>query len=306
MSLPKIVTSTAPYVTVANALQAIELAHKDGFSGIELDEDHLHCLVQVKPNCLNLMREYTNNKHMTNFLHKSLFRPSIDSEIATERRQAVDYTLKTLDYMEAAGISRMVLHSFSDLPSFFRLRAAVANKVAYFLGWHVVQVYAILVPPIKQYRKTRKDKVERCFMKSLTEIAKYARDKSVGGRPIEIVFEEHYADAIDYDSISYGKGSLVNVIRGIDTAHQLIRTGKNTDLSYISDPIHFHAVDTNGMIDDHRTIGKGRVNFEYSLSDALKRKLTNTLVIEDHSRNSALQSKEVLRSMINKISMASL
>jgi sugar phosphate isomerase/epimerase len=52
------------------------------------------------------------------------------------------------------------------------------------------------------------------------------------------------------------------VIRGIDTAHQLIRTGKNTDLSEISEPIHFHAVDTNGIIDDHRTIGTGKVNFK--------------------------------------------
>jgi hypothetical protein len=34
---PKVITSVAPYVTIANALQAIQLAHEDGFSGIELN-----------------------------------------------------------------------------------------------------------------------------------------------------------------------------------------------------------------------------------------------------------------------------
>jgi sugar phosphate isomerase/epimerase len=301
MQSPKIITSVAPYVTIANALQAIGLAHEDGFSGIELDEDHLHCLVQVKPNCLNLIHEYSTDKHMINFLHKTLFRPSIDSENQAERRQAVDFTLKTLDYMEAAGISRMILHSFSDLPGFFKSKSESANRVGYFLGCYIVQVYGILAPPLKEYRKARKDKVERSFMNSLSEIAKYAADKRIDGRPIEIVFEEHYSDAIDYDSISYGKGNFINVIRGIDTAHQLIRTGKNTDLSEMSEPIHFHAVDTNGIIDDHRTIGKGKVNFKDSLSDTIKRKLTKTVVIENRTRRSSLESKEVLASMIKKM-----
>jgi sugar phosphate isomerase/epimerase len=295
---PKVVTSVAPYVTIANALQAIQLAHEDGFSGIELNEDHLHCLVQIKPNCLNLMREYSADKRMVNSIHKTLFRPSIDSENEAERKWAVEYTWKTLDYMEAVGILRMVLHSFSDLPAFFNLKAERANKVGYFLGCSIVQVYGILAPTLKAYRQMRKEKIEACFMRSLAEIAKYAADKKVDGKPIEIVFEEHYSDAIDYDNISYGKGNLVNVIRGIDTAHQLIRTGQNTDLSEISEPIHFHAVDTNGIIDDHRTLGKGKVNFENSISDVIERKLTNTIVIEDGTRNSALESKEMLTSMI--------
>jgi sugar phosphate isomerase/epimerase len=295
---PKVVTSVAPYVTIANALQAIQLAHEDGFSGIELNEDHLHCLVQVKPNSLNLMREYSADKRMVNSLHKTLFRPSIDSENQAERKWAVEYTWKTLDYMEAVGILRMVLHSFSDLPGFFNLKAERANKVGYFFGCSVVQVYGILAPALKAYRQMRKEKIEACFMRSLVEIAKYAADKKVDGKPIEIVFEEHYSDAIDYDNISYGKGNLVNVIRGIDTAHQLIRTGQNTDLSEIFEPIHFHAVDTNGIIDDHRTLGKGKVNFENSISDVIERKLTNTIVIEDGTRNSALGSKEMLTSMI--------
>jgi sugar phosphate isomerase/epimerase len=295
---PKVVTSVAPYVTIANALQAIQLAHEDGFSGIELNEDHLHCLVQIKPNCLNLMREYSADKRMVNSIHKTLFRPSIDSENEAERKWAVEYTWKTLDYMEAVGILRMVLHSFSDLPAFFNLKAERANKVGYFLGCSIVQVYGILAPTLKAYRQMRKEKIEACFMRSLAEIAKYAADKEVDGKPIEIVFEEHYSDAIDYDNISYGKGNLVNVIRGIDTAHQLIRTGQNTDLSEISEPIHFHAVDTNGIIDDHRTLGKGKVNFENSISDVIERKLTNTIVIEDGTRNSALESKEMLTSMI--------
>jgi sugar phosphate isomerase/epimerase len=298
---PKVVTSVAPYVTIANALQAIQLAHEDGFSGIELNEDHLHCLVQVKPNCLNLMREYSANKRMVNSLHRTLFRPSIDSENQAERRGAVEYTWKTLDYMESAGILRMVLHSFSDLPALFNPKAECANKVGYFLGCNIVQVYGILAPALKAYRQIRKEKIETCFMRSLAEIAKYAADKKVDGKPIEIVFEEHYSDAIDYENISYGKVKFANVIRGIDTAHQLIRTGQNTNLSEISEPIHFHAVDTNGRIDDHRTLGKGKVNFENSISDIIQRKLTNSIVIEDSTRNSALESKEILTSMIRKL-----
>jgi sugar phosphate isomerase/epimerase len=297
---PKVITSVAPYVTIANALQAIQLAHEDGFSGIELNEDHLHCLVQVKPNCLNLMREYSADKRMVNSLHRTLFRPSIDSENQSERKCAVEYTWKTLDYMEAAGISRMVLHSFSDLPAFFNSKTERANKMGYFLGCRVIQVYGLLAPTLKAYRQMRKEKIEACFMRSLAEIAKYAADKKVDGKPIEIVFEEHYSDAIDYDNISYGKGNFANVIRGIDTAHQLIRTGQNTDLSEIFEPIHFHAVDTNGIIDDHRTLGKGKVNFENSILDIIERKLTNTVVIEDSTRNSALGSKKMLTAMIKK------
>jgi sugar phosphate isomerase/epimerase len=297
---PKVITSVAPYVTIANALQAIQLAHEDGFSGIELNEDHLHWLVQAKPNCLNLMREYSADKHMVNSLHRTLFRPSIDSENQAERKCAVEYTLKTLDYMEAAGISRMVLHSFSDMPAFFNPKTERANKMGYFLGCKVIRVYGILAPALKAYRQLRKEKIEACFMQSLAEIAKYAADKKINGKPIEIVFEEHYSDAIDYDNISYGKGDFVNVIRGIDTAHKLIRTGQNTNLSEISEPIHFHAVDTNGIIDDHRTLGKGKVNFENSISHIIERKLTNTIVIEDGTRNSALESKKMLASMIKK------
>jgi sugar phosphate isomerase/epimerase len=138
-------------------------------------------------------------------------------------------------------------------------------------------------------------------MKSLSEIAKYASNKNVNGKPIEIVFEEHYSDAIDYDNISYGKGNLTNVIRGIDTAHQLIRTGENTDLTGMSDPIHFHAVDTNGVIDDHRTVGKGKVKFEDSLSSIIEKKLTDVIVLEDSTRKSALESKRILMSLINRI-----
>lgn len=297
---PKVVTSVAPYVTVANALQAIQLAHEDGFSGIELNEDHLHYLVQAKPNCLNLMREYSADKHMVNSLHRTLFRPSIDSENQAERKCAVEYTLKTLDYMEAAGISRMVLHSFSDMPAFFNPKTERANKMGYFLGCKVIRVYGILAPALKAYRQLRKEKVEASFMQSLAEIAKYAAEKKVNGKSIEIAFEEHYSDAIDYDNISYGKGDFVNVIRGIDTAHKLIRTGQNTNLSEISEPIHFHAVDTNGIIDDHRTLGKGKVNFENSISHIIERKLTNTIVIEDGTRNSALESKKMLASIIKK------
>jgi sugar phosphate isomerase/epimerase len=297
---PKIITSVAPYVTIANALQAIQLAHEDGFSGVELNEDHLHYLVQAKPNCLNLMGQYSSDKHMITSLHRTLFRPSIDSENQTERKCAVEYTLKTLDYMEAAGILRMVLHSFSDMPAFFNPKAECANKMGYFLGCKVIQVYGILAPALKAYRKMRKEKIEASFMRSLAEIAKYAADKKVENKSIEIVFEEHYSDAIDYNNISYGKGNFVNVIRGIDTAHQLIRTGQNTDLSEIFEPIHFHAVDTNGIIDDHRTLGKGKVNFENSISEIIERKLTNTIVIEDSTRHSALESKKMLTSMMIK------
>jgi sugar phosphate isomerase/epimerase len=238
---------------------------------------------------------------MVNSLHRTLFRPSIDSENQTERKRAVEYTWKTLDYMEAAGILRMVLHSFSDLPAFFNSKSERANKVGYFLGCRVVKSYGILAPALKAYRQMRKEEIEACFMRSLAEIAKYAADKKVDGKPMEIVFEEHYSDAIDYDNISYGKGNFANVIRGIDTAHQLIRTGHNTDLSKIFESIHFHAVDTNGIIDDHRTLGKGKVKFENSISDIIERKLTDTIIIEDSTRDSALKSKEILTSKIKKL-----
>lgn len=297
----KIVTSVAPYVTTANALYALQLAHEDGFSGVELNEDHLQRLVEVKPGCLNLIKEYSADKRMVNSIHKTLHRPSIDSLDRVERKRAVEYTLKTVDCMETAGISRMVLHSFSDLPGFFSLKGERINKITYAAGCNVVKVYGVLAPVLKAYRKTRKDQLQQSFMSSLSEIAKYASDKNVNGRPIEIVFEEHYSDAIDYDGISYGKGNMANVIRGIDTAHQLIRTGENTDLSEISDPIHFHAVDTNGMIDDHRTIGKGKVNFENSLSSIIEKKLTDVIVVEDGTRKSSLASKRALTSMINRI-----
>ncbi len=296
----KIITSVAPYVTIANALQAIQLAREDGFSGIELSEDHLHCLVRAKPKCLQLMREYSTDKRMINSLHRTLFRPSIDSENQSERKWAVEYACKTLDYMEAGGILRMVMHSFSDLPAFFNAKSERANKVGYVLGCSVVQVYGILAPALKAYRQLRKDKIEACFMRSLAEIAKYAAEKKVGGQPIQIVFEEHYSDAINYDSIPYGKGNFANVIRGIDTAHQLIRTGQNTDLSEMFEPIHFHAVDTNGIIDDHRTLGKGKVSFENSISHIIKQKLTDTLVIENGTRKSALRSKMMLMSTIKR------
>jgi sugar phosphate isomerase/epimerase len=291
-------------VTVANALEAVRLAHEDGFSGIELNEDHLHQLVQAKPNCLALIREYSADRHMINSLHKTLLRPSIDSESPAEKRQAVDYTLKTLDYMESAGIGRMVLHSFSDLPAFFALKGERANKFGYHIGCRVVQVYGVLAPALKAYRQARKEKIVACFMQSLSEIAKHAADKKVDGTPIEIVFEEHYSDAIDYDRIPYGKGSLSNVIRGIDTAHHLIRTGRNTDLSSTSGPIHFHAVDTAGMIDDHRTIGTGKVDFTNSLIAILEKKLANAIVIEDGTRGSALMSQEALKSMVKKLKLA--
>jgi sugar phosphate isomerase/epimerase len=297
----KIVTSVAPYVIAANALEAIELAHADGFSGVELDEDHLHRTVKAKPASLGMMREYGDNKHMINSLHKTLFRPSIDSENPAERRKAVDFTLKTLDYMESVGIRRMVLHSFSDLPAFFTLKTERANKLGYPIGQQAVKVYGVLAPVLKAYRKTRQEKIESCFMQSLTEIARYAADKKVDGEPIEIVFEEHYSDAIDYDKISYGKGNLSNVVRGIDTAHHLIRTGKQTDLSEIACPIHFHAVDTGGRIDDHRALGTGKVQFGNILTEIAERKLTNTVVIENGTRRGALTSKEMLAPMIKRL-----
>ena len=298
----KIITSVAPYVTTANALQAVQMAHEDGFAGIELNEDHLHNLVRVRPDCLRLIRDYSADKHMINSLHKTLFRPSIDSPDRNERKRAVQYTTETLDYMEAAGIYRMILHSFSDLPALFLPKAERADKVGYLVGSNAVKIYGILTPILKAYRQSRKTEFQENFMHSLAEIAKYAAEKNVGGKPIEIVFEEHYSDAIDYDDVSYGRGNLANVIRGIDTAHQLLRTGHNTDLSEMSGPIHFHAVDTNGLIDDHRTIGKGKVTFENSLSAAIGKNLTDTVVLEDGTRKSVLASKEVLASMIRRIS----
>ena len=300
----RIVTSVAPYVTFANATQALELAHQDGFAGIEHDEDHLHCLVKVNPKCLGLMSQYSTDKHMINSLHKTLFRPSIDSENPAERRWAVDYTLKTLDYMEVAGISRMVMHSFSDLPAFFRLRAQCANKIGYPIGQQAVKVYGVLAPALKGYRKTKQDKIETCFMHSLTEIARHAAEKRVNGHPIEIVFEEHYSDAIDYNKIAYGKGNLANVIRGIDTAHHLIRTGRQSDLSDIADPVHFHAVDTGGRIDDHRALGTGKVRFEDILLEVSERKLTNTVVLENGTRRGALQSREMLAPLIKRLTLS--
>jgi sugar phosphate isomerase/epimerase len=293
----KIVTSVAPYVA-NNASQAVELAHEDGFSGIELNEDHLHCLVRRKPNCLRLIKDYSTDKHMSNSIHKTLHRPSIDSENKNERSHAVEYTFKTIDYLELAGISRLVLHSFCDLPSFFRLRSEHANRLGYYVGGNAVKIYGILVPVLKAYRKIRKESLKENFMSSLFEISKYALDKKVNGKSIEIVFEEHFSDAIDYDSISYGRGNLINVIRGIDTAHHLIRTGKNSDLSEIAEQIHFHAVDTNGVLDDHRTLGKGKVKLEGALSDIIEKKLTNVAVLEDGTRKSALKSKEVLKTLV--------
>jgi sugar phosphate isomerase/epimerase len=290
----KIVTSVAPYVA-NNASQAVELAHEDGFSGIELNEDHLHCLVRRKPNCLRLIKAYSTDKHMSNSIHKTLHRPSIDSENKNEMSHAVEYTFKTIDYLELAGISRLVLHSFSDLPSFFRLRSEHANRLGYYVGGNAVKIYGILAPALKAYRKIRQESLKENFMSSLFEISKYASDKKVNGKSMEIVFEEHFSDAMDYDSISYGKGNLINVIRGIDTAHHLIRTGKNSDLSEIAEQIHFHSVDTNGVLDDHRTLGKGKVNLEDALFNIIEKKLTNVAVLEDGTRESAIRSKEILK-----------
>jgi sugar phosphate isomerase/epimerase len=299
----KVVTSVAPYVTTANALQAIEMAHEDGFAGIELSEDHVHCLVRARPNSLQLMRDFSADRRMTNSIHKTLHRPSIDSDNREERESAVAYTLQTLDFMEKAEIRRMVLHSFSDLPSFFTLKEECANAAGYLIGCNVVKIYGVMAPVLKAYRERNREKIERSFIQSLSEIATYAADKRVGGEPIEIAFEEHYSDAIDYDRISYGKGDFSNVMRGIDTAHHLIRTGKNSNLSEIPGPIHFHAVDTNGFIDDHRTLGKGKVQFTQSLSSVMERRLTETVVIEDGTRKSALASKEVLMSLIKRARM---
>jgi sugar phosphate isomerase/epimerase len=293
----KIVTSVAPYVA-NNASQAVELAHEDGFSGIELNEDHLHCLVRRKPKCLRLIKDYSTDKHMSNSIHKTLHRPSIDSENKNERRHAIEYTFKTIDYLELAGISRLVLHSFCDLPSFFRLRSEHANRLGYYVGGNAVKIYGILAPALKAYRKIRQESLKENFMSSLFEISKYASDKKVNGKSMEIVFEEHFSDAMDYDSISYGKGNLINVIRGIDTAHHLIRTGKNSDLSEIAEQIHFHSVDTNGVLDDHRTLDKGKVNLEDALSNIIEKKLTNVAVLEDGTRKSALKSKEVLKTLV--------
>ena len=293
----KIVTSVAPYVA-NNAYQAVELAHEDGFSGIELNEDHLHCLVRRKPNCLRLIKDYSTDKHMSNSIHKTLHRPSIDSKNKNDRNHAVEYTFKTIDYLELAGISRLVLHSFCDLPSFFRLRSEHANRLGYYVGGNAVKIYGILAPALMAYRKIRRESLKENFMSSLFEISKYASEKKVNGKSLEIVFEEHFSDAMDYDSISYGRGNLINVIRGIDTAHHLIRTGKNSDLSEIAEQIHFHAVDTNGVLDDHRTLGKGKVNLEGALSNIIEKKLTNVAVLEDGTRKSALKSKEVLKTLV--------
>jgi sugar phosphate isomerase/epimerase len=302
----RIVTSVAPYVTVAGALRATQLAYEDGFSGVEHNEDHLHCSVAAKPDCLGRIKEFSADRHMLNSLHKTLHRPSIDSPDRAERKKAVDYTLRTVDYMEVAGIPRMVLHSFSDLPTFFSLKAERANRAGYFVGCNVVKVYGILAPALKAYRQWKKEEIQANFMSSLSEIARYAADKKVdgGSRPIEIVFEEHYSDAIDYDLVPYGKGNFANVIRGMDTAHHLIRTGKDLDLDGMSEPIHFHAVDTNGWIDDHRTIGTGRVHFEKSLADAIGKNLADAIVLEDGTRKSALRSKEVLAAMIKRAGAA--
>lgn len=298
-----IVTSVAPYVTAANAFQAMQLAHEDGFSGIELNEDHLNFLVQVEPNCLARMREYSADMHMTNSIHKTLHRPSIDSENESERRKAVNYTLKTLDHMEVAGISRMVMHTFSDLPGLFLLKTQRVNEAAFLAGSSAVRIYGILAPVLKAYRKLRSETIGRNFMRSLEEIAGYAADKKVNGKPLQIVLEEHYSDAIDYDRIAYGRGKLHNVMRGIDTAHHLIRTGENTDLADASEPIHFHAADTNGTIDDHRAIGTGRVDFKNSLARVVEKRLTDVIVIEVATRKSALESRQALMSLIKQISM---
>ena len=299
----KLITSVAPYVTTANAYHAIQLAHEDGFSGVELSEDHVHSLVRFKPGSLDLIRNYSADKHMINSLHKTLHRPSIDSLSEQERRRAVVYTFETLDYMEKASISRMVLHSFSDLPGFLTLKQERANAVGYFIGGNAVKIYGLLAPALKNYRETKKEQVEQSFTRSLSEIAKYAADKRVNGNPIEVVFEEHYSDSIDYDRISYGRGNFANVIRGIDTAHHLIRTGTDSNLSDLSGPIHYHAVDTNGIIDDHRTLGKGKVDFRKSLSSVIERQLTNTVVIEDGNRKSALASRDVLQALIKRAAL---
>jgi sugar phosphate isomerase/epimerase len=290
-------------VPIANASQAVQFAREDGFSGVELNEDHLHSSVAAKPHCLTLLKEFSEDKRMFNSLHKTLNRPSIDSPYAQERRIAVDYTLKTLDYMEKAGVQRMVLHSFSDLPAFFRLKTECASRTGFYIGSNVIKVYGIIAPALKAYRQSKKEMFQENFVRSLTEIAKYAADKKVNSKPIEIVFEEHYSDAIDYELITYGKGNFINVIRGVDTAHHLIRTGKDLDLEEMSEPVHFHAVDTNGRIDDHRPVGTGRVHFEASLSAAIGRKLTDFVVLEDGTRGGALRSKAALEPIIKRVNM---
>jgi sugar phosphate isomerase/epimerase len=297
----KIISSVAPYVTAANAFESVQLAHADGFSGIELNEDHLHRLAERKPNGLALIRNFASDHRMVNSLHKTLHVPSIDSENEPERQYAVSYTLRTLDYMEQAGIPRIVLHSFTDLPSFFILKTERANSAAYAIASNAIKLYAVAAPVLKAYRKSRADKLQRNFLASLSEISRYAQDKRVNNAEIEVVFEEHYSDSIDYESVPYGKGKFANVIRGIDTAHRLIRTGeKNMDLSDVSGPVHFHAVDTDGWIDDHRTIGTGKVEFRNVISEILKRRLTATAVLENGTRRSVLKSKEALEAMIHR------
>ena len=81
----------------------------------------------------------------------------------------------------------------------------------------------------------------------------------------------------------------------------MIRTGNNSDLSKITELIHFHAVDTNGILDDHRTLGKGKVNLEGALSDIIEKRLTNVAVLEDGTRKSALKSKEVLKILVKNL-----
>jgi sugar phosphate isomerase/epimerase len=242
---------------------------------------------------------------MINSVHKTLHRPSIDSENEDERKEAVRYTLETLDCMEKVRIPRMVLHSFSDLPEFLRLKSETANPTGYMIGSNAVKIYGLLAPSLKAYRSSRSERIHDCFMRSLEEIARYAADKRVNGGPIEIAFEEHYSDAIDYDRIPYGRGSLSNVIRCFDTAHHLIRTGHNSDLSNERGPIHFHAVDTNGFIDDHRTLGSGKVDLLPVISTLSEKRLTETIVLENGSRRSALASKDVLLSMIKQTTSAS-
>lgn len=300
----KIVTSVAPYVTAGNSLDATRMAYYDGFAGIEHSEDHFRSMVRSKPDSLDLLREFSTDRRMKNSVHKTLHRPSIDSLVDHERAEAVDYTLQTLDYMEEANIPKMVLHSFSDLPAFLRPKSERANPSAYLIASNAVKIYGLLAPTLKAYRLGRKERIQECFMRSLEEIAKYAADKRVNGRPIEIAFEEHYSDAIDYDSVSYGRGKLANVIRCFDTAHHLIRTGRNSDLSNESGPIHFHAVDTNGFLDDHRTIGTGKVDLRPIISTLSEMQLTDTVVLENGSRKSALASRDLLLSMIRQIESA--
>ena len=71
----------------------------------------------------------------------------------------------------------------------------------------------------------------------------------------------------------------------------------------MSEPIHYHAVDTNGLIDDHRTLGKGKVDFSKSLVSVMEKRLTDTVVIEDGNRKSALTSRDVLQSIIKRTSL---